>query len=410
MGRPERRQRDTLIGGGNAGLRAPPAFVPLKNVAVPSRPLRLVVVNTEFHTGGAESSTARVFTAISQRGHKVDWCALYRPGPTGTMLATQGQSIASGFMRGRADLAGFLKAAVWLRAKRPDVVWFIAQPATVFWAQMAARLAGAACVAAVHNTIEFDALSWRHPYRWMFRFIDQIVCVAEHQRHGLLESARLSPSRVCRIYNGVDAQEVQPAQRGRARQALRVGEGEIVAGMVARLYPIKGVDIFIRAARLCLDQDPRLRFVVIGDGPEGDVLRRLVGELGLQDRVLLFGHRDDVQDILPGFDIGVLSSRSEALPMGLLEYMAAGLPVVATKVGSVEELVVSERTGLLVDPKAPQMLADAILRLSREPEFLSVLGEAGRRRAQQFFSLESTVRETEALCRSLQLARSAQSH
>lgn len=363
-------------------------------------------MNTEFHTGGAESITARIFSVLSANGHQVEWCALYRPGPTGKLLAASGQSVSSEFMRHRGDWRGFLKTVSWLKRQRPDIVWFIAQPATVLWSQLAARLAGAATVAAVHNTIDYAALSWWHPYRWLLRGLDRVVCVADRQREALVDAAKLRQSQAIRIYNGIDfVAPPGPTERVQIRQALGIGKEDIVVVMVARLYPIKGADVFIRAARLCLDQAPALRFVVIGGGPEADALKTLVDQLGLGEHLSLLGHRNDVQTLLACFDIGVLSSRSEALPMGLLEYMAAGLPVVATRVGSVEELVQPGVTGALVAPEAPRELADAIIKLAQDRDARINWGEAGRQRALLHFSLVASIRQTEALC--LDLRRSA---
>jgi glycosyltransferase involved in cell wall biosynthesis len=372
-------------------------------------------MTTEFHTGGAESITASVFRALAGLGHQVYWCAMYRPGPTGELLQAGGTPVASGFMHGRADWMGFLSVVSWLRARRPDVLWFIVQPATVFWVQLAARLSGAACIGAVHNTMVFDALPWFHPYRWLLRSIDRIVCVARGQRDALAQSARLDPARVCCIYNGIDrihdggasANDRLGELRLRARRVLGIPQDAVVAGSVARLYPVKGVDIFVRAARLCVDADQAMRFVVIGDGPEASALQRLVEELGLQQHLVLLGHRHDVRELLPAFDIGVLSSRSEALPMGVLEYMAAGLPVIASEVGSIAEVVVHGSTGLLVPREAPADLAAAILRLAQRPSDRLALGQAGSLRVRQHFSLSTTVRETEALCRTLQSRRRA---
>jgi glycosyltransferase involved in cell wall biosynthesis len=137
--------------------------------------------------------------------------------------------------------------------------------------------------------------------------------------------------------------------------------------------------------------------VVVGDGPERAQLEALAGQLGLADRVHLAGHQQDVRPWLAALDVLVLSSDWEGMPNALLEAMAAGLPIVATAVGGVPEVVVDGATGLLVPPGDPSALAEAITRLLRDPDLRRTMGQAGRARVERRFSINETVRLTEEL-------------
>ena len=130
------------------------------------------------------------------------------------------------------------------------------------------------------------------------------------------------------------------------------------------------------------------RAVIVGDGPERQSIDGLIESAGLRDRVELLGERDDVRDVLSHADLFVLSSRSEAMPMSILEAMAAGLPVVASNVGGVPEVVVDDQTGLLVPPGNAAALASAIERLLGDRELRIEFGARGLERARTTFSLD----------------------
>ena len=166
---------------------------------------------------------------------------------------------------------------------------------------------------------------------------------------------------------------------------------------MARLSPEKDVANLIRAAAIVRRSDPDLRIEVAGDGQCLPELRRLVAELGLEGQVLLLGEVGDVAGLLARGRLFVLPSRSEGISLTLLEAMARGLPVVATRVGGTPEVVVDGETGLLVPPGDPAALADAILRLQRDPEAGRRMGEAGRPRVERIFDVRRMVAEYEAL-------------
>ena len=160
---------------------------------------------------------------------------------------------------------------------------------------------------------------------------------------------------------------------------------------VARLDPVKDQQTLLRAARTVADRIPDVRIEIVGDGPERGALERLSRELQLQECLRFLGYREDVPSLLRRPQIFILSSISEGISLGLLEAMAAGLPVVATDVGGNREVVVDEVTGLLVPPRSPAALADAVLSLLLDPGRARALGIAGRARLEREFDLGRTV-------------------
>jgi glycosyltransferase involved in cell wall biosynthesis len=155
--------------------------------------------------------------------------------------------------------------------------------------------------------------------------------------------------------------------------------------------------MFLKAAALTLQEAPRTYFVLAGDGPERRKLEHLARELGIVDRVRFLGVVANVPAILKTVDVSVLSSVHEALPLTLLEAMAAARPVVTTDVGSVCEIVEDGVNGFVVPSGATEQFAQAILRLLRDPELARRFGQAGRHKVEQKFAVERMVRRCEAL-------------
>jgi len=170
------------------------------------------------------------------------------------------------------------------------------------------------------------------------------------------------------------------------------GPGPIV-GAVTRLSPEKGVDVVVRA----LAAMPEVTFVVVGDGGDRPELDRLAHELGRGERTHFFGYQPDPEDYYAGIDVVVQASRREAMGLAVLEAMAAGLPVVATDVGSTGEAVADGTTGFLVPPDDVDALADALTRLVGDAELRTRMGTAGRARYEALFSGARHARAYEAL-------------
>ena len=190
----------------------------------------------------------------------------------------------------------------------------------------------------------------------------------------------------------------RPELRAEVRAELGIGAEVAVVGLVANLNPQKGIEDFVAAAAALRRSGPDCHFLVVGAGysTHQDYRRRideLVNEYGLAKQITFAGARDDVERLYQAMDVAMLTSvrRSEGAPTTVLEAMACGLPVVATAVGSVRELVADGRTGLVVPPGRPDRLAGAVLRLLRDGAELAAMGAAGRARVERRFSLETCI-------------------
>ena len=188
------------------------------------------------------------------------------------------------------------------------------------------------------------------------------------------------------IYNGVEI----PAPDTAGYKASASRSKTVV--MVANLRPVKAVDTLIRAAAVVVKSVPNVRFTIVGDGPQRASLLKLAAELSLTGQIDFMGSTSDVHATLRGATVGVLTSISEGFSNAILEYMCAGLPVVATDVGGNREAVIDSETGFLITPSDHIMLADMLIHLLKHPDESLRLGRAGRKRAEAEFSLAAMIR------------------
>lgn len=230
---------------------------------------------------------------------------------------------------------------------------------------------------------------------------DRIVVVSEAVRRRF-QSPRLS-RKLSLVYNGLDLVTFVPRQdRARVRESLGLGPGPVV-GVVGRLIPWKGHQVFLEGARRITMRRPDVAFVLVGDDPDprGSYRRELEAVAEgpeLKGHVVFTGFRDDVADLMHAFDLLVCPSVLEdPLPRVVLEVMAAARPLVASRVGGVPELAVEGETALLVPPRDPGALAEGVLALLDDPERARRMGEAGRRRVEACFSLEAHVSAIQGL-------------
>jgi glycosyltransferase involved in cell wall biosynthesis len=226
------------------------------------------------------------------------------------------------------------------------------------------------------------------------------VAVTTAQLSYLTAVKRIPESRLHVIENGIDVTRYgnrKAEARARVRGELGIAETAPLAGCVAVLRPEKDLTTLVRAAEHVVKAMHEARFVIVGEGPERLALRREIVSRGLEGVVTLSGFRDDIADVLSAFDVSVLSSSVEALPVAFLESMATGLPLVGTHVGALVELIQPERNGLLVPPHEPQMLGEALLRVLGDLETARRWGVESRRQVAERFGLDRTVRAYEQL-------------
>jgi glycosyltransferase involved in cell wall biosynthesis len=210
-------------------------------------------------------------------------------------------------------------------------------------------------------------------------------------------SRGVDPATVHVIPNGIDLSRFpNPGDTAAAKAALNIPVNAQVVGMVASFRPVKRWDIFLRACGSLSKRMP-LRVLAIGDGADRAAMEVLADELGFGKSVTFFGHRADVDTIIPAMDILVSASENEGFSNTILEAMAAAVPVVATRVGGTPEVVVDDDTGILMEPGSADQLRAALERLLSDPSRAREMGKAARQRVEENFKLEVITTQTQGL-------------
>jgi len=349
---------------------------------------------SELDVGGAEKNLCRLATGLNwERFGRPAVACLWGSGRVGEWLEDAGIEVIHLHLRKVGLLLAALKLRGILKSGRFELLHSF-----LFHANFVGRLAAARTGVPVVSSIRVTEVD--RPFRvTLDRLTNRLVaaetCVSEAVRRWSIEQG-LPAEKLFTIPNGVDCSAYQ-AEKGKLRGELNLPAEAKIALLPARLARQKGPDILLEAAVALCPRMPDLHFVLAGDGPLRAKLRISAKTEGIAHRFHLLGHRDDVPELLADADVVVLPSRWEGMPNAALEAMAAGRPVVAADVGGCPEVVDAGRTGLLVPPADSAELAEAIAKIISAPELGREMGEAGRERARDEFSVEKMVRMNEQL-------------
>ena len=347
-------------------------------------------VDTERVWRGGQDQLLSLIKGLHRRGHSVHLICEPR-----TLMEDRsremGVCVHPVRIRSEAGPLSLLRLISTLKKVRPDVLAFNT-PKAIFLGSLASRFVpvGARIVfRRVNFPLRTGPFS-RFKYTWG---IDCIVAISESIRVQL-RACGIPASKIRMIHEGIDL-SLYP--RYAPEKPRRLQEPAVV-GTVSYLSREKGLNYLIEAASLIPDAHRRLRFVIVGDGGCLAELQDLVQERGLRGIFQFIGFHSDISQHMRSFDIFALPSLSEGLSSAILEAMATSLPIVATDVGGIPELVKNGDNGILVRPADPAALAHAIQHLADNPDISLRMGLRGRGRVEEQFNLERKISETEQLC------------
>ena len=371
-----------------------------------AEPIRITYVIGSLEIGGAERQLVRLVNGLDKTRFQPSLLCLTGTGPLEAEL-DQGITVASPQLprisqTSRHDAvttAIRLLSAIRreIRRQKPDIVHAYMMTAYVL-AAGAGRVAGARLIIAARRGLvthhEYPYRRWRMFARTANRLIDFHLCNSEAVRQLAVSQEGIPLEKTGVIHNGLD---FDVSERVELAPEWEVTQGYGCAAMVANFHAYKGHLDVLEAVTHVVRRHPRFKLILFGDGAEKPSIERYVQDHRLESNVVLAGARLDAANLLSAFDFTVLASSQESFPNALMESMARGVPVIATRVGGVPELVRDGVDGLLVEPGNPEQLAIAMLELLDNAERRQEMGGMGRARIQSDFSVRSMVTRTEAV-------------
>jgi len=379
------------------------------------RPARILQVNPAFNNDAPSQGAAALAKYLDPTEFHVTAVSLRpRLGLNGTVTELE----ASGIQHVSLGIDGFFDVRVlarlvqFMRRVRPDIVHTHAFRADL-WAGLAARMAGVPIVVSSIRNNDWDCFRTEQPFpvarlamagsKIAVSFADILIAVSEGVREHLVSVQKISPVKIRVIPNGVDLERLgrlrSPPQMIRGQ--LNLAPGTPLVGTLAVFKPRKGLSYLVEAARAVLSRYPYVHFLLAGDGPEREAVEKQIQRLGIARNMHLLGFRDDAIALVDALDIYVLPSLFEGFPRSVLEAMGLGKPVIVTDIGGSREAVRHGASGLIVPPRDPQGLAEAICRLLESPQLRKSMGEAGRQAVQECFNARINAASHQELYREL---------
>ena len=290
----------------------------------------------------------------------------------------------------------WLRLRCLLKQEKPDILHTHLPRADLLGFLMRRSGFSGSWVCSVHGIY---ANSWRGRralplFGPIWRRADRIIAISRAVREWLVQGFQLPSEKVQVVYYGIEPERwVSPAQDLRVTWGLA---GKPLVASVGRLEPVKGHDLLIRAMSFIVQQFPPTTLLIAGHDPwgYGRILESLAARLGVEKQVRILGFQNDIPSFLHAIDVFAFASRSEGFGQVVIEAMAAGKPVVVSRIAPLTEIVVDGETGFWAEPEIPESFAEKILRLLSHPEEARMMGRRGQARVATFFSASRMARET----------------
>jgi glycosyltransferase involved in cell wall biosynthesis len=354
------------------------AKIPVKTPA--GVPARLVFLLEDLEYGGTQRQALELARRLDKSRFQAELWVLRKGDDLAPVARDYGLPVVWMARSGWVGPQSLLTLGKQLWTSPPDLLMLLTVIPNI-WGRLWGRLAR---VPFIVGNCRGGAAPWRQHERVLWPAADHILCNSQILKDFLVSRYGLPPARLTVVPNGVDTDFFQPGKNGRS-------DGKTVLLSVARLVPDKDHDTMLAAFGRVAGSHPGAELWLVGNGPRREILEQQVRDLGLAGRVKFMPVAKDIRHLYRQADVFVLSSVAEALPNVVLEAMAAGLPVVATRVGGLPEAVVPGDTGLLVSPRDVEGLAAALGSLLGDPETRRSLGRRGRQRVVEQFSFGAMV-------------------
>jgi len=362
--------------------------------------MKILYLTTDSRVGGAEKNIITLVTHLNKDKYESRVVALLSGGELIERLRGCGIKVECLGMRSKFDLRVCFRLYRLIKDNKIDILHTY-----LFHANILGRIVGR--LARVPVIISSIRVMERRRYHlwidWLTNWmVDRETCVCEAVTKFAIEKGNIRAEKLMTIPNVIDAQQYDlNIDLEKKKRELGVEANYPILGVVARLDEQKGHIYLLRAMPRIMEEYPAAALLVIGDGPLRKNLENFCSKLEITKQVKFLGVRDDIKDIMALIDVFILPSLWEGMPNVLLEAMALKRPIVATRVGGVEELIEDKKSGILVAPADEKSLAEAIVHILASPDRGKVLGELAKKEVERRFTVEAMLRKIEGLYKEL---------
>lgn len=271
--------------------------------------------------------------------------------------------------RSKLDLNAFFTLRNICRRSSPQILHSHNYKGDIFLALLKRTMNGSALVSTKHGSTDSSARIRIYDYLgdMSLKYFDRVIAVSNFTKRRLIER-RIPEEKIRVIQNGIDTMSFDHYRKGRLRGELNLAPGSRVIGFIGRLGPEKGIKYLLEAASIICNKTHGVYFVLAGEGILKEETEAFIASNNLQGRIIMLGWRKDATELMPDMDILLLPSLTEGTPMVLLESMAMGVPVIASDVGGIGEVIEDSKTGLLIKPRDPQAIVNSISTLLENTE------------------------------------------
>jgi glycosyltransferase involved in cell wall biosynthesis len=351
--------------------------------------VKVLYVFAALPVGGAEEVLVTEVEGLDRTLFEPLVCVLSEKGPVGEMIESRGIPVVAlhRMKSHRFDHRIIRDLYRLIKDEKAEVVHTHLYDGNKY-GRLAGGLARVPCLISHYHNVYPRRRTKYHLINWILSYLnDRIIAVSQAVKESVVAYDRISPRKIQVIYNGIDLSRFKGDFKGaEVRQMFGVKPGDFLIGIVARLEEQKGHIYLFRALRHLIPEFPRIKVLVVGEGTLRSALESQVRQMGLSEQVLFLGTRKDIPEILASLDLFVLPSLWEGFGLAIVEAMAMGIPVVATAIGGVDEVIRTGQDGLLIPPGEVPSLVAALRGGILDPQKYRGMGQQGKKTAGQKFT------------------------
>lgn len=360
---------------------------------------RIIWLIDGLGSGGAENLTLSILKRFDKKKYHIRVCVIKEKpdSPIKAELEKSGISVDMVRMPSLRNPSNLPKLLRYLRLHRPHLIHAQLQFSTIF-GNIAGVLLQIPCVSTLHTVGKPTrrAAYLRNQINWFIlrNFCTKIIAVSEDTRSFHMSEGKIPETKIITIYNGIELSTFKPSDKienAKKREEFNLPADAKIISTVAVLRKPKGIQYMIEAMPAIIESAPNCKYMIVGDGEYGGALRELVREKELEKHIVFTGQQKDISTILAISDLFVLPTLTEALPTVLIEAMAAGKAIIASKVGGIPEMIEDGLNGILIPASSPSDLAKACLRLIDDDNLRNRMAEKSLEIANQKFDIQKLI-------------------